>query len=231
MSYRILDMEPAQRPRERLLDHGAPALSDAELLALLLRSGRRQRGAVGEAHELLREAGGLVELSRLELPALLQRPGLGPATVASLAAAFELGRRLATAELRRAERVDHPEAAGSFLVRLLQGSSREVFGLFSLDGSHRLIRNHEVSLGTSRQAPVEPAEILRTALLDRAEEILVYHNHPSGEAEPSRDDLALTRRLAAAAATVGVPLVDHVVVAGSRWRSLRRTNPELFVTG
>jgi len=231
MVNRIRDMEPTQRPRERLFDHGPAALSDAELLALLLRSGRRQRGAVGEAHELLRDAGGLVELARLEPPALVQRPGLGPATVSSLAAAFELGRRLAAAELRRAERVDHPEAAGRFLVRLLQGSSREVFGFFSLDGSHRLIRNHELSLGTGRQAPVEPAELLRTALVDRAEEILVYHNHPSGEPEPSRDDLALTRRLALAAATVGLPLVDHLVVAGPRWRSLRRTNPELFVTG
>lgn len=231
MVHRIREMEPAQRPRERLFDHGPSALSDAELLAVMLRSGRRGRGAIGEAHELLRDVGGLVELARLELPALLDRPGLGPATVASLAAAFELGRRLAAAELRRAERVDHPEAAGRFLVRQLQGQNREIFGFFSLDGSHRLIRNHELSLGTSRQAPVEPAELLRTALLDRAEEILVYHNHPSGEPEPSRDDLALTRRLALAAGTVGLPLVDHLVVAGARWRSLRRTHPELFAAG
>ena len=141
------------------------------------------------------------------------------------------GAASAAAELRRAERVDHPEAAGCFLVRLLQGSNREIFGFFSLDAGHRLIRNHELSLGTSRQAPVEPAELLRTALLDRAEEILVYHNHPSGEPEPSRDDLAITRRLALAASTVGLPLVDHLVVAGARWRSLRRTHPELFVAG
>jgi DNA repair protein RadC len=225
MVDRIRDMAPAQRPRERLLAQGVGALSDVELLAVLLRTGRPGRGALGEAHDLLREAGGLVELARMEVEALLTRPGLGPATVATLATAFELGRRLAAAGLRQSERLDHPEAAGGFLVRLLVGERREVFGFLSLDGQHRLVRNHQLSLGTTRQAPVDPADLLRAALLDGAAEVLVYHNHPSGELEPSRDDLLLTRRLVQAAATVGVPLVDHLLLAGPSWRSLRRSHP------
>ena len=226
---RIREMEPAQRPRERLLAQGVGALSDAELLAVLIRTGRIGHGAVGEAHDLLREAGGLVEVARMEVTALLARPGIGLAKAATLAVAFELGRRLAAAGLRQSAHLDNPDAAGDYLVLLLKSERREVFGFLSLDGQHRLIRDHKLSMGTTRQAPVEPADLLRLALLDGAAEVLAYHNHPSGELEPSRDDLALTRRLAQAAATVGVPLVDHLVVAGASWRSLRRAFPELFV--
>jgi DNA repair protein RadC len=229
MVHRIREMEPGQRPRERLLEQGVAALSEAELLAVLIRTGRAGHGVVGEAHDLLREAGGLVEVARMEVAALCGRPGIGPAKAATLAAAFELGRRLAAAGLRQAAHLDDPDAAGSYLVTLLKSERREVFGFLSLDAQHRLIRNHRLTEGTTRQAPVETGDLLRVALLDGAAEVLVYHNHPSGGLEPSRDDRDLTRGLARAAATVGVPLVDHLVVAGSSWRSLRRTCPELFV--
>lgn len=228
MGERIRDLEPSQRPRERLLDSGAGGLSDAELVAVLLRTGRQGHGAVSEAHTMLAEAGGLGGLARLDPRALMRRPGLGPAKAATLSAALELARRLAFADAVHAERLDQPEVAGAALVRMLRGRRTEVFGFLSLDSRHRLIARHELSNGTRTQAPVDPAELFRSALLDDAAGVLVFHNHPSEDPEPSPDDLALTRRLVAGGRTVGVAVHDHLVVAGREYRSLRRSRPELF---
>jgi len=228
---RIREMEPSQRPRERLLEHGPQVLSDAELLAILLRTGGPDADVVSTAHALLTERGGLAGLAGIEVRELLARPGLGPAKASTIAAALELGRRLARSDLKRADRLDQPAAAGEFLARRLRGEGREVFGFFSLDARHRFLHEHLLSLGTRDQAPVDPAELFRRALLDHAAEVLAFHNHPSGDLDPSRDDLELTRRLVAAGRTVGVPVVDHLVVAGCRWLSLRVSHPELFARG
>jgi DNA repair protein RadC len=227
---RIREMEPSERPRERLLASGPGALSTAELLAVLLRIGRPGRSAVGTGHELLSHFGGLLELARADLRELVRRPGIGPAKAATLAASLELGRRVARVELRHAPPLDAPTAAGTFLVRHLQGRRREVFGFVSLDPSHRYLADHVVTIGTRSQSLVDPGEVYRGALLDGACSIIVFHNHPSGRLEPSRDDLELTRRLAAAGAVLGVPLADHIIVAGSRWLSLRDHDPRVFTT-
>ncbi len=134
MTQCIREMEPSQRPRERLLEYGARSLSDAELLAVLIRSGRRGHSAVIEAHSLLADVGGLAGVARLDSRELGSRPGLGPAKVASLLAAFELGQRIAKAEMQTAERLDQPQIAGEFLLSRLQRESREVFGFVSIDG-------------------------------------------------------------------------------------------------
>ena len=228
MSQCIRDMEPSQRPRERLLEYGAASLSDAELIAVLLRTGRRGCGAVAEAHRLLAESGGLAGVARLDLGELILRPGLGPAKAATLLAALEIGQRLAKAEMRTAERLDQPSAAGEFLIRRLGRESREVFGFLSLDGRHRYLAHHELTLGTRTQAPVDAAALFRQALLDRAAGVLLFHNHPSGDLEPSRDDLDLTRRLAKGGQVVGVAVHDHLIIAGCRWLSLRSARSELF---
>jgi len=224
----IREMEPSQRPRERLLEYGARSLSDAELLAVLIRTGIRGRSAVVEAHSLLADVGGLAGVARLDFRELSARPGLGPAKVASLLAAIELGQRLAKAEMRTAERLDQPQIAGEFLVSRLRAESREVFGFVSLDGRHRFLAIHELSLGTRTQAPVDGAELFRLALLDRASGVLLFHNHPSGDLDPSRDDLDLTRRLAMGGQLVGVSVHDHLIIAAGRWLSLRSAHAELF---
>ncbi|MCU0234371.1 MAG: DNA repair protein RadC [Thermoanaerobaculales bacterium] len=228
MSMFIRDLEPSQRPRERLLEYGARSLSDAELLAVLMRTGTRGRGAVAVAHDLLAAAGGLAGVARLDHRELEARPGLGPAKAAALLAALELGQRAAKAEVRTAERLDQPQIAGEFLVRRLCHESREVFGFLSLDGRHRFLAIHELSLGTRNQAPVDAAELFRRAVLDRAAGLLLFHNHPSGDLEPSRDDLDLTRRLARGGQVVGVSVLDHILVAGGRWLSLRSARADLF---
>jgi DNA repair protein RadC len=228
MTQCMREMEPSQRPRERLLEFGARSLSDAELLAVLIRTGRRGRSAVVEANSLLADAGGLAEVARLDSRELAARPGLGPAKVASLLAAIELGQRFAKAEMRSAERLDQPQIAGEFLVSRLQGESREVFGFVGLDGRHRFLAIHELSLGTRTQAPVDGAELFRLALLDRACGVLLFHNHPSGDLEPSRDDLDLTRRLVMGGQLVGVTVHDHLIIGSGRWLSLRSARAEIF---
>lgn len=227
----IREIEPSSRPRERLLEYGPGALSDPELLAVLLRTGRRGRGAVVEAHALLARAGGLSELARWDAVELLDVDGVGPAKAATILASLELGHRVARARLRQGELLGDPAVVGDFLVRRLQVERREIFGFLTIDGGNRLIRCHEHSAGTRTQTPVDPAELFRRALGDAAAALLLYHNHPSGGLEPSRDDLDLTRRLVSAGAVLGIPVWDHIIVGAGSWLSLRRSQPGLFAPG
>lgn len=228
MSSRIRDMEPDQRPRERLRRHGATGLSEAELLAVLLRVGRPGSGAVSEAHDLLAATGGLVGVARMTQQELERRPGIGPAKAASICAALELGRRVARVDLPGVALLERPEVVGEYLVARLRGQRREVFGFLSLDIGHRLVQDHDLWVGTRQQAPVEPAEVFRTALLDDAAGLIVFHNHPSGRLEPSRDDLELTERLVRCGSILGINVLDHLVIAGANWLSLRTLRPDLF---
>lgn len=226
---RVREMEPSQRPRERLLASGAAVLSDAELIAVLLRSGRKGTSAVDEAHRLLHQSGGLLHVARMDARELTRQRGLGPAKVAAVLAAIELGQRMLRERLRGGPRLVSPDAAGEYLVARLARERREVFGFLSLDARHRFIGINELTHGTRSQAPVDPAEVFRRALLDDANGVLVFHNHPSGDLDPSRDDLGLTRRLVEAGRMLGVPVHDHMIVAGARWLSLRSIRPRLFV--
>jgi len=230
MNGRIRDMESSQRPRERLLTDGESSLSDAELVALLLRTGRRGRSAVAEAHDLLSAVGGLAGLARLSPPELMRRPGFGPAKAATLTAALELGRRLAQSEIEGRDPVADPDHAGRYLVRRLAGRRDEVFGALSVDARHGVLRAHELTRGTRNQAPADPAELFRRCLLDDAAGVIVFHNHPSGALEPSLDDIELTRRLVQAGRVLNVLVHDHLIIAGSRWLSLRRVRPDLFTS-
>jgi DNA repair protein RadC len=223
-----MEMEPSERPRERLIERGPGALTDAELLAILLRTGRRGYSVVAEAEQLLVDTGGLVEVARMDVGDLQARPGIGEAKATTLVAALELGRRLARTGLRMARKLSEPEAAGFYLVQLLKHERREVVGFLSLDSRHRLIRQHDLIIGTRNSAPVDPAAMLKQALQDNASGVLLFHNHPSGELTPSRDDIDLTRRLVSACAAVAIPLLDHLVISCGDWVSLRLSNPLLF---
>ncbi len=225
---RVREMESSQRPRERLLESGSAVLSDAELIAVLLRTGRQGHSAVDEAHRLLKEAGGLLHVARMDARELIRRRGLGPAKAAAVLAAIELGQRMLRERLRDGPRLVSPDAAGEYLASRLARERREVFGFLSLDARHRFIGVNDVTLGTRNQTPVDPADVFRRALLDDASGVLAFHNHPSGDLEPSRDDLGLTRRLVEAGRMLGVPVHDHLIVAGSRWLSLRSIRPRLF---
>jgi len=225
----IHDLPAEERPRERLLRLGAAALSGTELLAILLRTGGGGRDVLEASAALLAGCGGLAGLAGLGVEELLALPGIGPAKAAALAASLELGRRTAEASVGTAPVLDRPEAVAACLVSRLRGRPTEAFGYLALDGRHRLLRIRELSSGTRRHAPVDAAELFRRALLDGASGLLLFHNHPSGVLEPSADDRLLTRRLVEAGSAIGLPVLDHLIVAGPAWISLRAEQPDLFV--
>lgn len=208
-----------EHPRERLWRCGAEALSDSELLALLLQNRRAGRTVLDLAREVFLKIAGLPGLKRLD--ASLRRR-LGPANAASLAAAVELSERLARARLPHYDLLDQPEAVASYLNLRYSPSHQETMGALYLDARNRLITEREIFRGTLTRAAVEPRRILKEALIHSASGFIVYHTHPSGDPAPSIEDLNFTRRLAAAGELLGVKLLDHIILGGGRWVSLGR---------
>jgi DNA repair protein RadC len=216
---RILDLSPDQRPRERLLAGHGETLADADLLALLWGSGRQGQSAVELAQTLLGRTGGLAGLLGLGLQDWLDQPGLGPAKAGQLWAAIELARR----SQRSAERprITSPRAAGAYLIPRAQGWTEERFGLLALNAKGDLLAERILSQGTATATLISPREFFREALRYGATTALAFHNHPSGDPTPSREDIQLTRRLQAAGESLGVPLADHLILGSDRWHSFR----------
>lgn len=208
----ISDWPASERPRERLLAHGPRALSDAELLAIFLRTGRQGRTAVDLARELLSEFGGLRALLTARPGEFRAGAGLGPAKYALLQAALEIGRRHLGEALNRGEAVTSPDATRAYLRARLRDVPHEVFGCVFLDTRHRVIAFEELFNGTIDGASVHPREVLRRALDHNAAAVILAHNHPSGVAEPSAADRAITRRLRDALGLVDVRVLDHLVI-------------------
>ncbi len=208
----IRDWPAAERPREKLLSRGAGALSDAELLAIFLGSGLRGQDAVATARALLTTHGPLRALLEQPPDALARLPGLGPARACALAAALELGQRVLAAELERGAALGDPASAGRYFAQRLRGRPHEVFAAMFLDTRHRVIGFEELFTGTIDGAEVHPRELARRALARNAAAVIVGHNHPSGNPEPSAADRAVTARLKQALALVDVRLLDHFVV-------------------
>ncbi len=208
-------MPIAERPREKLIRHGVGALCDAELLALLIRSGTARHSALDIARLLLDRHGALAAVLASPLERLGAMPGLGIAKAASLVAAMELARRAQFESIDRQTLLDKPQAVRRFLALLLNGRDQEAFVVMFLDSQNRLIRCDEMFRGTLNQTAVYPRDIVRRALDLHAGALIVAHNHPSGLAEPSQADLTLTTSLKAALAAVGIAVLDHLIVAGA----------------
>jgi len=204
-----------ERPREKLLARGAPALSDAELLALLLGSGIRGCSAVAMARALLKDFGSLRELLNARL-ARWRRKGVGAARYAAVQAAVELAKRHLHEQMRIGSPLTTPQATYRYLLAQLRDRPYEIFCCLYLDNRHRLIAFEELFRGTVDCAQVHPREVLRQALLHNATSIIVAHNHPSGSLEPSPADDFITRRLKDLLALMDVRLVDHIIVGDSR---------------
>ncbi len=204
-----------QRPRERLLAGEAARLSDAELLAVLLRTGLRGRSAVELGSELLAEYGGLRGLLAARQEQALARPGLGPARWALLQASVELSRRSLREELRSRDSLQSPRAVRDFLALWLRDRRFEVFAGLFLDSQNRLIASEELFRGTLTQTAVYPREVARRALELNCAGIILAHNHPSGVAEPSAADRMLTDALRSALRPLDIPVLDHLIVAGN----------------
>ncbi|MED5621157.1 RadC family protein [Ideonella sp. BN130291] len=209
----IKDLPAALRPREKLLAQGPQALADAELVALLLRTGIKGTPVLQLAQQLLDAFGGFAGLLNTAPADLKRIKGLGPAKRAEVAALLEIARRSLRQELRSAPAFDSPQTVKDYLSLHLAQLPYEVFAVLFLDGQHRLLQLEEMFRGTLSQTSVYPREIVRRAMSLNAGAVILAHNHPSGVAEPSRADELLTQALKSALALVDVRVLDHLVIA------------------
>lgn len=208
----IKDWPEGEGPRDKLLQKGATYLSDAELLAVLLRNGLAGLNAVDLARSLISEFGGLRNLLCAPKNQVCRLPGVGPVKYAQLQAAAELARRVAQENLQRGQVLTNPDLTRDYLMRQLTDRSYEVFAILLLDSQHRVIQFVELFRGTIDSASVYPREVVSLVLEKKAAAVIVCHNHPSGIAEPSQADRRITERLKNALATIDVSLLDHMVV-------------------
>jgi DNA repair protein RadC len=215
------ELAPADRPREKLLRHGAAALGDNELVALVLGSGGRGGGALTVANGLLTAQGGLHGLARSTCDDLARIAGIGRAKAAQMLAALELGRRTLTRRPQARVRLARPPEAAAFLMPTFGSRPVEQFGIVLLDTKHRVLRTTVLTIGSLNASVVEPRDVYREAMLGGAAAIVAFHNHPSGDPSPSPDDVELTRRLAAAGALIGIDMVDHIILGEARYFSFK----------
>lgn len=208
-------LPPDARPREKLLARGPAALADAELLALLLRTGIKGTSVLQLAQQILDQRGGWRGLLQASLADLAKIKGLGPAKRAEIAAVLEISRRSLLQQLAERPVFNSPEAVKEYLRLQIGGLSHEVFAVLFLDSQHRLIALEQMFQGSLTQTSVYPREVLKRALALNAGAVILAHNHPSGVAEPSRADELLTHALRDALAFIDVRVLDHMVVGAS----------------
>ena len=212
----ITDWPAGERPREKLLQKGAASLSDAELLAIFLRTGVTGKSAVDLARELLSRFGGLTQLFTASEADFCSVHGMGQAKFVQFQAVKEMSLRALKEELQRGNALNSPRAVRDYLQLQLGGCQQEIFMVLFLDTQHRVIASEELFHGTLSQASVYPREVVKRALAHNAAAVILAHNHPSGVAEPSQSDQHLTTALKQALGLVDVRVLDHLVVAAGQ---------------
>ena len=208
---KIREMPQDERPREKLLGRGAAALTDPELIAILLRTGLPGANAVEVARQLLERYGSLSGLSRCTVKEIASIRGIGAAKAIQLVAAFGLGQRLANERLSR-QRLDSPELVHDLVAAEMRTLHKESLRVILLDTRYHLLRMEEVSLGSVNESIAHPRDVFRPAVISSAYAVIVVHNHPSGDPSPSQSDHSLTRRLAEAAELLQIKLLDHIII-------------------
>jgi DNA repair protein RadC len=211
-TLRITDMPKEERPREKLLLRGAEALTNVELLAIFLRTGVRGKSALDLAKDLLDDFGDLRSLLGADQKQFCQAKGLGDAKYVQLKACVEMSRRYLRECLERGDALSNPDDTRNFLMSELSGRGYEVFGCLFLDNKHRVIKFEELFYGTIDGASVYPREVLKKTLQHNAAALILAHNHPSGIADPSQADIAITQRLKEALNLIDVRILDHLVI-------------------
>jgi DNA repair protein RadC len=216
---KITDWPKEERPREKLIARGSSALSDAELLAILIRTGSGRITAVDLATTLLREFRSLSHLASRSHQDLRQYTGLGEAKSVGIVAAFELGRRTAAERGETPLQISSPEDVVRRYRPLLRDATQEQFRVLLLDSANHLLRDVTVSTGILNSSLVHPREVFRPAILEPAASVILLHNHPSGNPEPSGEDIQMTRQLVEASKVVGIPVHDHIILALDEYAS------------
>lgn len=221
MNYRISDLASSDRPRERLSAMGAEALSNAELVAILLRSGVKGMNVIQLAQKLLLELGGLGGLHRTPYEELRQQRGVGPAKAAQLKAAIELGRRLSRLTLEEKGTIQTPADVAEMLLYEMGALEREHLRAIALDTRNRILKIADVYQGSLNASLVRVGEIFRDAVRINAASIIVVHNHPSGDPTPSPEDVAVTRAIIEAGRLLDIEVLDHIIIGKGKYISLK----------
>ena len=208
---KIREMPQDERPREKLLGRGAAALTDSELIAILLRTGLPGANAVEVARQLLQRSGSLSGLSRCTVKEIASIRGIGAAKAIQLVAAFGLGQRLANERLAR-QKLDSPELVYDLVAAEMRTLHKESLRVILLDTRYRLLQMEEISIGSVNESIAHPRDVFRPAVISSAYAVIVVHNHPSGDPSPSQSDHSLTRRLAEAAELLQIKLLDHIII-------------------
>ncbi|HZK24265.1 MAG TPA: DNA repair protein RadC [Oscillospiraceae bacterium] len=217
----IKELPPSERPRERALLNGVAALSDAELLAILLRSGTAQETAVQLAEKVLLKVGGITELPRSSREELQSIKGLGPAKAVTLLAAAELATRLSNRTRYESVTVSSPSDAAGLVMEELRHKLREHFRVLLLDTKNKVLGMEDISIGSLNSSLVHPREVFRPAIRKACASVILIHNHPSGDPTPSREDVDVTKRLTEAGCLMGIEVLDHLVIGDGRFVSFR----------
>lgn len=217
----VKDMRLDEQPREKLMKYGAASLSDSELLAILLRTGTKKMNVIETSRALLDHFGGLHSLIKKEWLELGVIPGIAKVKAITLEAAFELARRIQVAGLGEEIQITSPEDASAFFGPKLRHLTKEVFIVAFLNNKKVMTGFQQISSGGSNATIVEPAEVIRQAILNQANSIILIHNHPSGRTEASTADINLTKRIAESGKLIGIPVDDHIIIAGYEFVSLR----------
>ncbi|WNS43587.1 DNA repair protein RadC [Paenibacillus sp. MMS20-IR301] len=217
----LRDLPHEERPRERMMHYGAESLSQAELLAILLRTGAHRESAIHIAQRLLGIAGGLRGLADLSIEELTSIKGIGPAKAVQLKAGIELGRRMANSRLAEPVIIRSPQDAAEILTEQLRYLQKEHFICLFLNTKNHVIAQETLSMGSLNASIVHPREVFRAAMKCSSAAIICAHNHPSGDPAPSPEDISLTSRLMQAGEIVGIDVLDHLVIGDSSYVSLK----------
>jgi DNA repair protein RadC len=217
---RISEWSKDDRPREKLETHGPEVLSDAELLAILLGSGIRNVTAVDLAKQLIWKFGGLSEVAQRNFQELRKLKGIGKVKAIKIVAAFEIARRTQAVRSTERAKITGPEQIANRYMPLMRDLKREVFKIVLLDSANQIIKDVVISEGTLNASLVHPREVFKAALDDHAASLILIHNHPSGNPEPSTEDITITQQLREAGKVMGVPVRDHIILAGHKYTSL-----------
>lgn len=217
----IKDLPAGERPRERLLKNGPAALSDAELLAILIRTGSREDTAVQIAEKILTRLGDLAELPRRTVEEFCGIKGLGPAKAVTVVAAVELAKRISSRLRPEAATVSSPADAAALVMEEMRHHLREHFRAVLLDTKNRVISVEDISIGSLNASLIHPREVFRPAIQKASASLILVHNHPSGDPTPSREDMDVTRRLHEAGKLIGIEVLDHIVIGDGRFVSFR----------
>lgn len=208
------------RPREKLILRGPQSLSDAELIAILLRTGKKGKSVVSISHDLINQEGNLSRLALKSVASLQKTSGIGKDKAATLSAAFEISRRIQSQVRWLYDvKITSPKDVADIYIPILRDELKENFYILCLSSSNKIMRAEKISMGSLNASLVHPREIFKVAIENSSASIICIHNHPSGNPEPSNEDIAITKKLVEAGKLLDIPLFDHIIIAGNNYTS------------